>query len=330
MDHLPLEKLRSMESGGPLDRLARLVVDEDLATPVGRLIDSRFIAGVVRTGLRAWIDSDAAEGWILSRVKELEAWLAERDASVGELVPQEIQDACLELASRRYTPNRGLTLFLLDREPIRLLLRNLLMDELLAFGRKMRAPVVENPLTKGLGSLGRAAKERARTSGGAFAALAGDVVGAVSSELERQLDRKAAEFADAALSRVLQRLADLLCDPARAAEQAALRRALVEGIFDLEASEVGEELSRSEPEVASEIIRRGLATWLKRDESADHLAEMLEAIFKPDAHLPLRDVLDLLGLVDSYVELAHHTILRRLRSLVDSPAFEIWLSDLLA
>ncbi len=312
-----------------MDRLATLALEHDLGTPLGELIDSRFLSDVVRTGLRAWLGSDAAEAWLLVRITELHAWLRSRGGTtLGELVPTELQEACTELAGRRYTPSREVTLFLLDREPVRALLRNLLADELLAFGRKLRAPVVENPLARGLGGLGKMARERAKASRGAFAAMATEVVGAVSDELERQLDRKASDFADAALSRVMHRLADLLCDPASAGDQARLRQALVDGIFELEAAEIAEELERSEPRVVSEIVRRSLSSWVDRDDAADELAEVIDAIFAPDAAHPLRDVLERLGLLESFMELGHDTMLRRMRELVESPAFTAWLEIL--
>ncbi|HEY0839824.1 MAG TPA: hypothetical protein VGD74_06535 [Vulgatibacter sp.] len=322
-----LARLRASGDDAPLERLARLAVARDLETPLGALVDPSFFAGMFAGALRAWLASDEAEGWILDRVRELGDWLSARDATLGELVPPSLQRACVELAGRPYAPDREVTLFLLDRPPVRELLRHLLLEELLAFGRKLRAPVMENPLARGLGGLGRFARDRARA--GAFASMASDVVGAVSDELERQLDRRAAEFADAALSRVLQRLGDLLCDPSRAEEQAELRQALLQGVFELDTSELARELDRSEPHVISAIVRRALSAWLERDETKGEIAEALGAVIAQDAGEPLRAVLARLGLLDEFMDLALAVARRQTRSLVESEPFAAWLGDLL-
>jgi len=314
---------------GPLPRLASLVVEEDLATPLGDLVEAGFAASLVRKGLRAWLRSDLAEGWLLERIRTLRGWLSEQEGALGDLIPHDLQDTWLELASQRYTPSREVVLVLLDREPVRALFRELFLQELLAFGRKLRAPVVENPLAKGLGGLGRFARDRVRSSGGAFGTLATDVASAVSGEVERQLDRKAEEFADAALSRVLHRFADLICDPGRAGEYAAIREALAEGVLDLDAADLAHEWERSEPVVSAEITRRGLISWIEREEAEGEIRAVIEVLLAPDAEAPLREVLDRMGLLDDYMELAHELALRRLRGLVRSDAFGAWLEELL-
>ena len=321
-----LERLRATGDDAPIARLARLAVERDLERPIRELVDPAFSAGVLRGALRTWVASDEAEGWILDRIEELRGWLAAQRRPLGDLVPPSLQAACTELAGRPFSPDRGITLFLLDRPPVRELLRHLLVEELLAFGRKLRAPVMENPLARGLGGLGRMASERARTSG-AFAAMASQMVGAVSDELERQLDRRAGEFADAALSRVLQRLGDLLCDPSRAEEQAELRRALLRGVFELDTAELARELERSQPAVVSAIVRRGFEAWLERDETEGEIAAAIEAVFAAEADHPLREVLARLGLLEGFLAFALPLAESRMRGLVETEAFAEWLDE---
>jgi len=325
--HTILERLRATGEDAPLERLAGLAVDRDLDRPLRELVEPALLAATARAALRAWVASDAAEGWILDRIGELADYLRSRRAPLGELVPPSLQAACTELAGRPYSPDREITLFLLDRPPVRELLRHLLLEELLAFGRKLRSPVMENPLARGLGGLGRMASERARASG-AFAAMASQMVGAVSDELERQLDRRAGEFADAALSRVLQRLGDLLCDPSRAKEQAELRSALLQGVFELDTRELAREVERSEPRVVSAILRRSLSAWLERDETEGEIAAAIEATIATEADRPLREVLERLGLLDGFVDLARPIAVSRMRGLVETEAFATWLEEL--
>lgn len=291
-------------------------------------MDAPAVAKAVKISAEAWLRSDAAEGWLLGRLEGLSDWLVARDALLAEVVPLQLQELLLELAGHGYAPDRELALFLLDREPVRKLLRDLFLDELLAFGRKLRAPVVENPLARGLGGLGRIARDRAKSSG-AFGALASDMVGAVSGELERQLDRKALEFADAALSRLLQRLADLISDPEAAREQAVLRQALLEGIFELETGEIAYELERSEAQHTSAALRRWLLAWLESPHAESDLVGLLEGLFGAELEVPLGEFLDTVGLLESWEGLAKDLAERRIRALVTSEAFADWLVELL-
>ncbi|HWV37381.1 MAG TPA: hypothetical protein VN033_02775 [Vulgatibacter sp.] len=323
-----LDRLRATGAGAPLERLVGLALERDLGRPLGEVVEPALVAATLRGALRTWIASDEAQGWILDRIGALRAHLGARRAPLGELVPPSLQASCEELAGRPFSPDREITLFLLDRPPVRALLRHLLLEELLAFGRKLRAPVMENPLARGLGGLGRITSERVRASG-AFAAMAGQVVGAVSDELERQLDRRAREYADAALSRVLQRLGDLLCDPARAKEQAELRRALLQGVFELDTKDLAREVDRGEPEVVADILRRGFSAWIERDETEAEIAAAIEATLAPEADRPLGEVLERLGLLDGFVALARPIALSRMRGLVETEAFAAWLAELL-
>src|SRR5690606_40065112 len=97
-----------------------------------------------------------------------------------------------------------------------------------------------------------------RARGTALAAFATDVADRLADEVERQIERRAAEFADAALSGLVARLADILSDPARAGQLASAREALVDGLFSLEARELADELERSDPARRPALIRRGL------------------------------------------------------------------------
>lgn len=320
-----LERLRDPAA---LAGLAEVVVEDLLATPVRSLIDPDLAAPAIRALLRSWAHSDEAEAQVLARIEEARSWLEKRDAVVADLIPEELQNAVAALAERPFAPDRAILLALLDREPVRRLLRNLLTESLVAFGRKLRAPVADNRLARGLGDLGRFARDTALGRSGSFGAIASEVVGAVSGEVERQLEKRAAEFADAALSGTLQRIADLLCDSELADEQAELRLALIDGALELSAGDLASEAERLDPAAISAIVRRWFTAWVDREDVEAKIAQALEAWLAPAGERTVREILAEHGMLDAVLEAARKEAERRLSSLVGRDAFAAWLAKI--
>jgi hypothetical protein len=80
-------------------------------------------------------------------------------------------------------------------------------------------------MARGLGSLAKFAGETVKARSGGL----GSLVGAVSGEVERQLEKRAVEFVDASIAGVFGQIADALSDPKRAEEAAELRMAIFDG-----------------------------------------------------------------------------------------------------
>lgn len=323
-----LERLRDESPEGPLARLADIAADELLATPLGQLIDPAATAEAFAALVQAHLEDPKAHAAVERRIEQLLADLEARGGTLHDLVPEELRGALGEIADQPFAPDRALIVAWLDREPVRHLLRKLMQEALVAFGRKLGSPVAESRITRGLGDLGRIARDAAIGRAGTFGALATDLVGAVSSEVEKQLERRAAEFADSALKGMLHRIADLLADPELADEQADLRQALLEGFFELSATQLASEGRRADPAALGAIVRKWLGRWLEREGAEAELCEAITQFLGDDADKPASEFLAELGVSDAARDVVADFMEARLRPFVTGDAFAAWLREL--
>lgn len=323
-----LAKLRDDSPDGPAARLAALIVDDLLARPLRELLEPSTTVTSARAFVLAWVSSDAAGARVEKAIEDGLTKLARQEEPLSELLPEPVLDGVRSFLRTPHAPDRELLLRVVDREPVRLLIRELLVDALVAFGKKLRSPVTENPIARGLGGLGRMAKESAKARSGSLGALASGVYGAVSGEVERQLEKRAAEFADSALSGVLQRLVDNLAAPGRGAEQAELRLALLDGILELTGDEVAAEVRRAGPVAVSRRLRKSLAAWAKEPSSSKQLQDALEAALAGELDRPLGELLAELGLKETFVEHALPVARARTAGVVRGAPFAAWLTAL--
>jgi len=186
-----LERLRDPSSDGASAKLASLIVDDALARTVGELLDVKLAVAALREGLAAFAASDAAAAWVASAIAEGEKTLAAEKRTVAARLSPSLRAGARDYAMLQVTPPRDVIEKLLDREPIKKLLRAQVVDTLVAFGRKAASPVSDNPIARGIGGLGKFARGPAGKPS-AFGALAN----AVSGEVERQVEKRAADFAD--------------------------------------------------------------------------------------------------------------------------------------
>ena len=322
-----LSKLRSDDA---VASLAALVVDDLLGRAPAEVLDARFSAELVQRSLQGWLASEVAEQRLLDTLETVRERLSEDERRLSDVVPPEAADAARRLAAKPYSPDRDTLLAILDREPVRKLVREILRETLVDFGTKLRAPVASNPVAKGLGGLGRFAKSRAAQKSGSLGALAGGLVGAVSEEVERQIERRAADFADGAISGVLQRFADELCDPRRVEDQAALRGALLEGVLGLRGVDAAKELHNADPAELVATVRSALSGWADRDDFADQVEALVDTLLAEVEAETLGDLLDAADLRDTVSKLVVDVLQRRLGPLLASDAFGAWFLDLAA
>ena len=322
-----LARLRDRDPEGPLARLADLAADELLDTPAGEIVEPVATAAAIFALVRSHLDSPASHRTIEARIENFLAHLDERGQTLADILPPELQGGLADLAERPWAPDRELIVAWLDRDPVRALLRNLLQEALVAFGKKLRAPVADSRITRGLGELGRFARDATLSRTGAIGSITADLVGAVSGEVERQIERRAAEFADAALSGIIHRLASLLGDPASADEQAALRHALLEGFLELSTVQIAAEARSMDPAAIGALIREWTGRWLDRPGAEEELAEAIATWLGDDAEKPLGDLLAELGVEELGRDLLATFLEDRLRPFVDGEAFAAWLKE---
>jgi len=320
-----LARLQDTSPNGPVDRLAALVVEHELSQPLETLLPPALLARALKAGLEGWLASETADRELASAIDHLQGRLTQDPRTLREALPPELSKGLSELAARRFSPDRALVLSVLDRPPVRSLARGLLLNLLIEFSRKVSAPVTENRIAKGFSGLAKLAADQARSAGGTL----GGIAGALSDEIERQVEKRARDFVDSALSGVFQQLADALTDPSRSSEQAEMRVALLDGVLGLPLARLGRELSRADVPGGAAVVRKGLSQWLASKDTTAELEGWLTRAMERDGKRPVREVLGALGLLDAFQTLGRESLRARLSPVVASEPFARWLEELM-
>ena len=304
------------------DSLAALSVETVLVTPIGTLVPSALVVSTTRKALDAWLASDAAVRTLNAVVDSLANRLQSERRSLKDVLARDVRHTLREMLGRPFSPDRKLVLTMIDRGPTRELVRQLLLDAVLEFGRRASAPVAG--MARGLGSLASMVGDRVKSRSGSL----GTLVGAVSDEVERQLEKRAAEFVDSALGGVFGQIADSVSDPKRAAEAAELRTAFFDGALELTGPQLARELANLDVAGGAEILRAGLKRWLATPEADTQLTEFVELVLERDGQRALKDVLADVGLLEVARSIATEQLAGRIRSIAATPEFGAWLNSL--
>lgn len=309
-----LKKLQDDADGGPADRLAVLMLEQLFATRVDALMEPAALSRAVREALLGWLESPEAPKTLEA---SLEAAIAQLKSSspLKDVVPKDVREVLLELAARPYSPDKRVVLKLLDRPPMRELIRGLVTDTVTAYGARLAAPAAT--VTKGLGGLARFAADTVKQRGGAL----GGLVGAVES----QVQKSGSEFADTAISSVLNEIADAISDPKRAAEAAQLRVEAVKGAFELTPQQLSRELINMDLPGGAELLRGGLKRWLT---SADGQAVFERIAAGIRVEKTVGEVLDGVGQRAAAISLGRALLRGRLKVLFASPEYAAWFRSL--
>ena len=319
-----LSRLQDASPDGPLDRLATLVVEHELSQPLATLLPPALLARATTSALEGWLASPTADGELATLLQELQERLARDQRTVREALPPESAKAALELAARRYSPDRALVLAVVDRPPVRALVSALLLNVLIEFSRKVSAPVTDNKIAKGFTGFARFAAEQARSSG-----ALGGIAGALSDELERQVEKRARDFVASALSGIFQQVADALSDPARHTEHAELRVALLDGVLGLPLFRLGRELAQVDVPGGARVVRKALTQWLATPQARPELEALYTRMMERDGHRPVREVLGALGLLGTFESVGRESVRGRLGPIVGSAPFARWLEEVM-
>jgi hypothetical protein len=147
--------------------------------------------------------------------------------------------------------------------------------------------------------------------------------------VERTLERRTLEFADAALAGIFSQVADVLADPRRASEAAELRVALVDGALELSGRQLARELVNLDVPGQAEVARLALKRWLSSPGAPAALESAAKALLDAAGTATLRQTLDEVQGQDSFKALAVEVVAAGLRPVVESEAFEAWLGAVL-
>jgi hypothetical protein len=302
--------------------LARLCVEQLLQTEVGLLVPQEVVVSTGRAALQGWLSTPTATAALERVVALLSTHLQAERRRVGDVMPDAVRAALKDVVGRPFSPERKVVLTLIDRAPTRKLVRELLLEAILDFGKKASAPVAG--VARGLGSLARLAGETVKSRGGGL----GSLVGAVSDEVERQVEKRAVEFVDAALAGIFGKIADALSDPAQASDAAELRLAIFEGAMELTGPQLARELLNLDVPGAAQMLREGLAAWLSSSAATGELQALAAALLEGERHRPAKEVLAELGVLEVAREVATQQLATRIRSLAATGEFSAWLAAL--
>ena len=319
-----LERLRDPSAEGAAGRLARLLVNDALGRTLSDVFDVHFFAGALREGIRAFASSDVAAARVAAIVEDAEKTLAAEKRTIGALLPASIKTGAHDFAALALTPPGDVIEKLLDREPVKKLLRAQVIDTLVAFGRKAASPVADNSIARGLGGLSKLAFGQ-----GSKPSAFGAIANAVSGEVERQVEKRATDFADIAVAGILDGISAQLSDPARAKEQAALRLALLDGFLELTGAEVAT-LGRGPVAARVAVARKTLAAWAAEASFEADVKALVTVLLAKEAGRTLGEALGDVGLKDVVSETSREMVRRRIAAFVAGERFAEWLQELMA
>lgn len=276
-------------------RLAGVIVDACLARSPFALVPPQQLAPLLRELALAALRSPGADAMTQALLGSALEALRPR-AKLRDGLPPEILSLLRELAVRPYVPSRDLIIGALSLRPCQRLTRELMVGTLLDFSRRVRTAVATGGASDGGkargGVLGRLATEAVRKSTSVMGTLAPNVTSAVTDEFERQLQRRATEFAEGEAAEMVQRLAAVLTDPARAAEHKELKLALLEFVLDRPGSQLVAEIERAQPVELAARLRAAALGWLEREGAT---AELTAALQWLEARLDGQTLAALLG-----------------------------------
>ncbi len=319
--HSVRAKLSSAEAARSLARVALDVLE---ATPLEQVAPVSRLAGLLQAVTHGLLTSGALAPELDHVVdRAVEALKAKPASVLKQTVPGAVRHALREVVARPVSPERRAVLTVIDREPVRELVRALLLDAVLDFGRKASAPVAG--MAKGLGSLARLAGGTLRSQG-----PLGGLVGAVSDEVERQLERRAQEFVDAALGGIFGKVADLLSDPKRAAEAAELRLAFFDGALELTHAQLARELMNADVAGAVQTLKAALESVTALPQGHALFERAAQAVVAELAGKTAGQALEAWGLKEAVRAHVEPWLAERLEALLGSQPFAQWLDERLA
>ena len=289
---------------------AALFVDAALAQKVGEVTSLPRVVEFLLESLRA----------SAARPETDQAWVdlitAVREAA-KQAVPASphLEQAALQVVGHPHAIDRSTFLTVFDRPPVREMVRTILTASLIEFGKRASAPVAG--MAKTLGGFAKLGLDAAKASSGSI----GGILGAVSGEVERQLEKRAREFADLALSKVIGEIADVFSNPARTGEAAAFRTEALRGAFSVSSSAWSRELDKIPVREDARLWREALLAALGEADAAARATRIIEPLWTRAKDATFGELLATWGyqaqVRDAVVNLGAHV----LGATVESDAF---------
>ena len=225
-------------------------------------------------------------------------------------IPSSIRGPLREVLRRPYVPDRALMGAVLDHDTARLMLKNLFQDLLVAFARRLRPPM---QLPKPALPFGRLQR------------LGEGMLGAMGHELEHQVEQKAREFTDSAVQRLVEKMADHLCNPELVTEYGDWRAHMLDVVLDADLHALAGEVEKLDPEA---LIATGAALVCGiagREELTGELQAVIEAVMEGAGGRSARVLLD--GVDAHGIGLVRDLLRQRASAVVETEGFARWWDE---
>jgi hypothetical protein len=271
-------------------------------------VDPVWLARQLAASARDAAADPRVEEWFRARVVDARA----RVPSGPPVVPHEIRGPLRDVLARPYVPDREILGRILDHDAARLLLRNLFQDVLVAFARRIRPTMPGQgkplPVFKGLHRLG------------------GNMLAAAGHELEQQVEHRAREFMDAGVQRLVEKLADELCNPRLVNEYGEWRAHAMDVLLATDLTRLAAEVEKLDPEAlvaTGAALVRGIAG---REELVGQLEQVLRAALDASENRSVRELLG--GLEVHGIGMIRDVMRQRARAVVETDAFAAWWEEI--
>lgn len=310
------------EDDSHLRALVSLILDDLLSRPAKELVDSRWLADAILSGMRASVEDDRTRRWILDQLQASRQLAVSQQGTLAQRVSPEVSRAVKDLLRRPYSPDPLLVRAIVDHRAIRNLMRDMLQTTLNDYAKKVQVPkgamdaFAASPLSRGrLGQLAAAAGVAAKVVGG---------------EVERQMEGRVKEVVDDAIARSVEIAVRHFCAPEHAQDIAAWRADGFDVAMHFPLSAWAHELDKLDPEGLVTDIEALLRALTRSEAFAGQLRGAIDAALTQGGDKSARDFLEGSGLEEGWRPQAEELMVRRALAFVQTDGFEAWFGALVS
>jgi hypothetical protein len=154
-------------------------------------------------------------------------------------------------------------------------------------------------------------------------------MGAVGQELEAHVEERAREFMEAGVSRLVQTMADHLCDPRFTREYGEWRAYGLDVFLSTDRRVLAGELEKLDPDALVGTGAAIIRAFIERAELEAELTGILKAVMRETGGKSIRALLEEVGTeaAQQGIGAVRELLKNRARVVVETPAFAAWWSD---
>jgi hypothetical protein len=304
------DKVLQRLEAGALSDLVDLASDHVLDQPLHSLVDADWLSERIVDGMETWARSDQTEAWIRDRMSDLRERTPE--GSLRDQIPTEVSSPLTDMVQRPFVPDRAIIGRLLGHRAVESLVRELLVGTLQSFAQRLKPSVPSGSRLRKLKRVGDG------------------VLGGLGQVLEGQAEARVREFVDAAMSQVMNQIADHVCNPNNADAFGRFRGHLLEQVLDTPMVELDRELEKLDPD---DLVATGTAiarSLVARDGLKDEIKSIIEALLTEAGDAPLRDHLADAGVADEWHTEVRVKLTQSAVSFTQTEGFRQWLHGVVA